>query len=460
MKKSVILCIDDEKLVLDSLKTELKGTFGENYTIELTEDPNEALEIFVELLNDGHEIPLVISDYVMPNIKGDELLKRFHGISPNTLKIMLTGQATTEGVTNAVNWARLYRYMAKPWEAEDLTLTVREALKSYFQDKKLEAQNEELRKMNEELEQRVQERTEEISEKNVILEQQRNELDYQHTNITSSIRAAFRIQQALLPSDLALKSHLDQHFVLYKPKDIVSGDFYWIKHIEETLTGKDKKNTPQSKKEGSLVLAAADCTGHGVPGAFMSLLGIALLHEIVSKYSTEIANDSILSAGEILNRLRDKIIEALHQSNRNVEIHEGMDIALCVLDMTSNTMQYAGANNSLYIVKDTAIPDKKYLFELKPDKMPIGLHSEIHPFTNHSLQLTHGDIFYIFSDGYADQFGGADFRKFLVKNFKDYLVSIAGESMIKQKELLTRTLDDWRGDTPQVDDIMVIGVKV
>jgi len=164
MSKPIIICVDDEKIVLTSLKSELKAAFGSKYMIETAEGGEDALEVMNELLEDGYEVPLVISDYIMPDIKGDELLKKIHEISPETLKIMLTGQADSSAVGNAVNYAKLYRYIAKPWEAKDLALTVTEAVRSYFQTKQIEEQNEQLRELNKNLEKKVEERTRELSE--------------------------------------------------------------------------------------------------------------------------------------------------------------------------------------------------------------------------------------------------------------------------------------------------------
>src|SRR3989339_319679 len=430
-KKSVILCIDDEKMVLNSLKIELKENFGEHHNIELTENPEEAVEIFNELVESGVEIPLIISDYVMPNIKGDELLKRFHEFSQKTLKIMLTGQATTEGVTNAVNWARLYRYISKPWVAEDLAMTVREAIKSYFQDQKLEKQNEELKQINEELEQRVYDRTLEISEKNIILEIQKNELGIRNKNITDSIIAAKRIQQALLPSENILKTYFSDYFIFFKPKDIVSGDFYWVRQFESLI-----------------IIAVADCTGHGVPGALMSILGISSLNEIINNYSDEEIRQ--IKACDILNRLKEKIISAFMHTNKANENKEGMDIALCIIDLNKNSLQYAGAFNPLCIVRFDDYASGSF-HEVVADKMPVGYHTdEKTNFKNNIISLSKGDIIYLFSDGYADQFGGAYNKKFMKKKFRELLSFISNKPLNEQQEILELTLTEWMGEFPQI----------
>ena len=439
MSKPVILCVDDERFVLNSLKTELKEEFGDKHIITIAETPEEAIEIFKELMEDNIDVPLIISDYIMPNIKGDELLKRIHEISPKSLKIMLTGQATTEGVTNAVNWARLYRYMAKPWEAKDLKLTVKEAIKSFNQELQLEQQNEELKKMNEVLEIRVKERTQEIFEKKKKLEQQKDELNAQHKNITDSINAAKRIQIALFPTSDIFKNSFSEHFIFYKPKDIVSGDFFW------------------AHKYGDIIIfTVADCTGHGVPGALMSILGISSLNEIISQYSQNEINE--LKASEILNQLRTKIISSFHQADKNNEQREGMDIALCILNLKTNLLQFSGANNSILIVEtENSLKSQ----EISPDKMPVGfVHEKMSDFTNNQIQLKKGDTLYLYSDGYADQFGGLCNKKFMKSKFKELLNYISDRQLSEQKRILNLSLSEWMGNTEQIDDILVIGVKI
>src|ERR1035437_9360448 len=327
MKRSVILCIDDEKMILSSLKSELKIYFGDQHLIEISDDPKEALVIFENLKEDGYEIPLVISDYIMPNMHGDELLKIIHEKSPQTVTIMLTGQATAEGITNAVNWARLYRFIAKPWDPKDLILTVREALKSFVQERQLEFQNHELKELNDVLEKKVQERTHEIVFKNEMLELQKDELKIKNKSITDSIKAAFIIQKALMPAPETLNQLFPHYFMFFKPKDIVSGDFFWCRKVENTI-----------------YFAVADCTGHGVPGAFMSMLGISLLNDIVTDSSQK-------TPSAIMFELRDKIKYLLNNNRRYNEHQDGMDIAFCSIDTETNILQYAGAFSPAYIMR-------------------------------------------------------------------------------------------------------------
>ena len=263
----------------------------------------------------------------------------------------------------------------------------------------------------------------EISVKNNILEKQKQE-------ITDSILYAKRIQTALLPLNDLISDIFPEHCILYKPRDIVSGDFYWIKQIQNKV-----------------VIAVADCTGHGVPGAFMSLLGIMLLNESVSSIDD-------LSASSILNKLRDKVKDALRQTGKRNEQKDGMDMALCILDKESQVIQYAGAYNPLYLIRNNEI------IETKADKNPIGIYVMEKPsFTDHNIKIENGDIIYLFSDGYVDQMGENN-KKFLRKNFKDLLLNIHHKPMYEQKEILDSTIENWKKDEKQVDDILVFGFKI
>jgi len=193
---------------------------------------------------------------------------------------------------------------------------------------------------------------------------------------------------------------------------------------------------------------AADCTGHGVPGGFMSMLGIAFLNEIVNK-SKE------LHSNEILNQLRQQVIHSLHQTGKSGEAQDGMDVSLYILNHEEKKLQFSGANNPLIIIRNDEI------IEIKGDKMPIGIHTRAdEPFTNHEIELFEGDVVYSFTDGYQDQFGGKRGKKFMSKNFKELLLKMHKKPMDKQKEILEKTLNEWQGSFERVDDILVMGVKI
>ena len=278
------------------------------------------------------------------------------------------------------------------------------------------------------LETKVKIRTREIEDQKVEIEAQRDEIAGQNKEITDSIHYARRIQHAVLPGKLTLEKSLPEHFILLKPRDIVSGDFFWVEQKHERV-----------------IVCAADCTGHGVPGAFMSLLGLTFLNEIVNK-------DEILKASEILDRLRLYIINAM--SHKDSQAKDGMDLSLVVLDRQLNQMEYAGAYNPLVMIRDGE------MIEYKADKMPVGKHiGEERPFTNHRIQLQKGDVIYLFSDGFPDQFGGEKGGKYKSRPFRRLLQSISSEPMEKQEQLLEEELKEWMRDIEQVDDILVMGIR-
>jgi len=260
---------------------------------------------------------------------------------------------------------------------------------------------------------------------------QRDEIANKNKEITDSIYYAKRIQTAILPQNEDINEYLQDYFILFKPRDIVSGDFYWV-----------------GRKQHKTVIVAADCTGHGVPGAIMSMLGVSTLNEIINK-------EEVLNAGDILDLLRENIKITLSQTGKDGEAKDGMDVSLCVLDQENNHLQYAGANNPLWIVRNDDV------IEFKADKMPIGIHfGEERPFTNNDIALQKGDICYIFSDGYADQFGGTNAKKFKSVPFKKLILEISQLPMNEQQIRIEKAHLDWKGELQQVDDILVIGFKI
>jgi len=288
----------------------------------------------------------------------------------------------------------------------------------------LEIQSSELKERNDE----ILSANEELKQLNEITSRQRDE-------IISSINYAQRIQSALLPPETYISELLNENFILHKPRDIVSGDFYWIKQVNQYI-----------------VLVAADCTGHGVPGAFMSMLGMSYLNEIVQRRE-------ITQANQILNELRKQIKYSLRQHGQRYESKDGIDMALCVMDLKSMKMQYAGANNPIYLIKD--VNGTTELKEIKADRMPLGFYQgKDISFVNHDIQLEMGDTFYMFSDGFIDQKGGKGNKKYMRKNFKDFLLEIHDQPMHDQKGILDKTLAAWMGNNSQTDDILVIGVRV
>ena len=286
-------------------------------------------------------------------------------------------------------------------------------------------------------------------------------IENKNKNITDSIQYAKRIQTAILPSFELMGKCMPENFIFLKPKDIVSGDFFWIRDMRcSPAAGNSAEvSCDMNSKVKKLIFAAADCTGHGVPGAFMSMLGIAFLNEIVNRYAEQqTVND--IQPNEILTELRAKIKASLHQTGKEGESKDGMDISLCIYDSSQNILEYAGANSPLWIVRRNN-DEPASLLEFKADKMPIGIYlNEQDEFTKHTIQLQKGDTAYLFSDGFEDQFGGEKGRKFLSKNFKQLLLDINSFPMDQQKKLLEQRLNSWMGDRhEQVDDILVLGLR-
>jgi serine phosphatase RsbU (regulator of sigma subunit) len=281
------------------------------------------------------------------------------------------------------------------------------------------------------LEQKVIERTEEVVRQKREIESKNEELEILYKQVTDSIHYAKRIQDAILPSNSNVKRMLPDSFILFKPKDIVSGDFYWIE-----------------EKSGLVYFAAVDCTGHGVPGAFMSLVGHNILKEIIK-------NSSVLRPGEILDQMREGVMGTLRADDSGKQAKDGMDMTLCAINYDTLELQYAAAFNPLYIIRNGELV-------IHPaNKFPIGSFvGEKVNFDNHTIQLQKGDQIFIFSDGYADQFGGPSGKKFMVGNFRKLLTQIAHMDSASQKAYLDETLLKWQGGQEQVDDVLVIGVKV
>jgi serine phosphatase RsbU (regulator of sigma subunit) len=270
------------------------------------------------------------------------------------------------------------------------------------------------RQDNEQFELRLQEQNARIEEKN--------------REITDSITYARRLQEAILPPAKLLDQLLPGSFVYYKPKDIVAGDFYWVEEME-----------------GRTLFAVADCTGHGVPGAMVSVVCSNALNRAVKEFR-------LSDPGKILDKVTELVVETFEKSESDVK--DGMDISLCSLDKSTNTLSWAGANNPLWIIR------KGKLDEVRPDKQPIGKFDRVRPFASHTFHLEKGDRIYIFSDGFADQFGGPKGKKFKYTPLKELLLAGNGHSPKDHKIQLDKTFTGWKGDLEQVDDVCIMGVRL
>ena len=281
----------------------------------------------------------------------------------------------------------------------------------------------------------------ELEKSKQLIEQQKEEVDEKNQEIISSLRYAKRLQEALLPPRNLLESFFkDNYFILYNPRDIVSGDFYWARKI---------KTTPrEGNPKDFLLVAVADCTGHGVPGAFMSLLGSNFLHQSATE-------KDVNTPAQALDFLNQKIITTLNHGYGEEKIRDGMDISFIAIDMETKQLAYSGANNPAYVVRN------KSLETLKANKQAIGnMNDTVLPFDNVTTQLHEGDCVYLFTDGYADQFGGPKGKKLMRKQFEEVLIANSEKTMHEQRQALENTYNNWKGDLEQVDDVCVIGIRV
>jgi serine phosphatase RsbU (regulator of sigma subunit) len=293
-----------------------------------------------------------------------------------------------------------------------------------------------LRKRAKNLQEQVDLKTMELRSEKEKVEEQHKIIARKNQNITASINYARRIQNSVLPIKENITKILPESFVFIKPKDIVSGDFCWFTEI-------DKNGNPQDKL---IIVAAIDCTGHGIPGAFMSLVGNSLLNDVIHK--------GIVNPSKILEKLHEEIIVTLKKEEKDSATVDGMDVSLCVIDRKNRTLEFASTGQPLILVKNgkTEI--------IRSGKYPIGLVlKKERYYETYKFSLEEKDIFYIFSDGYIDQFGGPDDEKFSEVRFEKLVSGIHHLEMNEQEKIIAKTMEDWKGNNPQLDDILVIGMR-
>jgi len=454
---------DQDSLVLEAekTKTDIKIRFRKDqrlytaeYTyLELDNSSQYFKDVVVSIITDitDHNIPVynIIRKQVLITLFFLILLLLILTLATRSLKYILRDMLRK---TTSIASGKLHQRVRVIGENEFTTLAEHfnymvENLEASYKDlnqknKVIEDKNKTLQEQNEEI---ATQRDEIEAQRNFVVEQ--NELlEKQKKAILDSINYAQKIQQATLPDQAVINELIPENFIIFRPRDIVSGDFYWLTRVEN-----------QS------IIAAADCTGHGVPGAFMSMLGAAFLNEIVNK-------EYITHPGVILRKLRKEVIEALQQKGEYGEQKDGMDIALCSIDFEKMHLQFAGANNPLCLVRKNDVEiisgartfnfEDCVLYEIKGDRMPIGIHYRMDNFTMHEVRLHPGDSLYIFSDGYADQFGGPEGEKFKSRSFKELLLQNCQKSMEEQKIILEQKLEEWKEGYEQIDDILVIGFRV
>jgi sigma-B regulation protein RsbU (phosphoserine phosphatase) len=313
----------------------------------------------------------------------------------------------------------------------------------YKEKKKVDEENEKLTVEKEKLEtekKKVDEKVKKLWNQSTAIHKEKeriNELklvvEHKHQEVIDSVNYAKRIQEAILPDLKEVNASLPQSFILFKPKDIVAGDFYWF-----------------GKPEGSneAIIASVDCTGHGVPGAFMSMIGNTLLNQVVFERK-------ITEPNQVLTALNEEVNRALKQTQADSESRDGMDIAICSFDLDKPEMHYSGAMRPLYFIRNGE------LAETKASKFPIGgqSYNVEKVYVNHVIPLQKGDTIYISTDGYADQFSPDD-KKLMTRKFKEILLSIQDKTMEEQKQFLNEYIENWKGSMEQTDDILVIGIRI
>lgn len=403
-----ILYIDDSERNL----SRFTSAFKQDYHVYTATTGEAGLEIMEKKF-----FQLVITDQQLPDMSGIEFLEMILTLYPDSMRMIMSGTSDKDTIIQALNKGIIYRYVAKPWDREDLMQSIDSAMEVY----NLKVQNrnliDSLEDAKRNLERKVIERTREI--------------ERQKENITDSLRYASRIQKALMLPAEELDAMLPSYFILNKPKDIVSGDFYWV-----------------ARKSERLIVAVADCTGHGVPGAFMSILGISFLNEIV-------INLELPRASDILNELRSQIIRALGQTGQRDETKEGMEMALCVIDFEHHLLEYAGAFRPMYLVSGDD------LNVIQGDRMPIGIYGEeIASFSNKEVPFKEKDMIYLFTDGYVDQIGGLQRKTFKTIRFKRLLKEISDKPMDEQQFILREEHEIWRAGQEQIDDVLILGVRL
>ncbi len=415
MKEYNILYVDDEVSNLQGFES----IYFTDYHIYTAISGNAALEILRKQL-----IHVIITDQKMPGMTGVEFLNKVVIKYPDPIRIILTGYSDIEVIIKAINSCGIYRYLTKPWDLQEMNMVLDQAIETYSLRKQNKKLVDDLQKVNEDLELKVRERTLEV-------ERQKANIEEKNDKITASINYAKRIQEAMLPKIEDIKEHLNDVFVFFKPRNIVSGDFYWFHEYY-----------------GKIIIAAVDCTGHGVPGAFMSMVGTQALNNIVSikhYYKPDL----------ILNELRKEVRILLQQdSSKN---KDGMDVSLCMIDHDREIINFAGAKNTLVYIENGEV------VQCKGDRHSIGGSLDTKKeaiFRNHQVALKSNTTYYLFTDGYQDQFGGAEDKKFMIKRLKELFLDIYTLPMAEQQQVLENTLSEWMQGRSQVDDILVLGFRV
>jgi|GEM_PF-2158708 len=418
MEHFLIFLVDDDPIFLKVLETQF--TEQTSYTVQTFATGEECLK------NLSSNPNIIFLDYYLSpaNVKafnGLQVLDKIKEAHPNIQVVMLSSQDRIEVAVNCMKHDA-FDYIIK---SEATFMRAKKAITVLFYQKELEKELVFYKTSAVILEKMVEDKTREVVEQRHIIEEK-------HKEITDSINYAEHIQRSLLPNNSLLEENLKDHFVFYQPKAIVSGDFYWASKLSNN----------------NFALLTGDSTGHGVPGAILSILNISCIEKAIEA-------EKLTEPSEILNHTRAKIIETLKKDGSAEGGKDGMDCSLIAFDFKNNQLTYSAANNPVWIIRD------KKMLEFAPNRMPIGKHfNDGVTFTQHTINLKKDDVVYAITDGMSDQFGGPNGKKFMKKQLKDLLVSISHLPMGVQKEKLSTSFNNWKADLEQVDDVTIVGVRI
>ena len=424
MNPFLIFLVDDDPIFLKVLETQF--TERTHHIIKTFSTGEECLR------NLSKKPDLIFLDYYLhpedPSLNGLIILDKIKTANPEIQVIMLSSQDQIEVAVNCMKH-EAFDYIIK---SEATFMRAQKAITVLFNQRKLEKEVVFYRTSAATLEKMVVERTREVVEQRLLIEDK-------HKEITDSINYAVNIQKSLLPSESFLSESLKDYFVFYEPKDVVSGDFYWANRLSN----------------GNIALLTGDSTGHGVPGAIMSILNISCIEKAIEA-------EKLIEPYEILNHTRTKIIETLRRDGSADGGKDGMDCSLISFDFKNNTLTYAAANNPIWIVRSLdEEQNTKEILEFAPNNMPVGKHDNDNThFSQHTVHLKKGDVVYGITDGMADQFGGPKGKKFMKKRLKELLMAISHLAMPIQRDRLSNTFNNWKADLEQVDDVTIVGVRI
>jgi phosphoserine phosphatase RsbU/P len=401
-----ILICDDSPTIQLAIQEMLKSDSAEKYETILANNGREAC-----ILANRFRPDLILMDIEMPEMDGIEAIRKiksFDKLQTIPIVVLSGSRSFQKAMKFGAN-----DFLLKPVDQYELLLRIQLNIELALKTVEIKRQHDLL----------IEQKQEVINQRDTIMQHQRDLLD--------DLNYASYIQKAIFPDNVLFEELCSSYFIYNKPKNIVSGDFYWV-----------------SRKNDLFVFAVGDCTGHGISGALMTIAGNAFLNDIVNNYNQD-------EADKILNDLRIRVIKLLHQKGNIGEASNGMDIALCVYDKNTGTLKFSGANNPLYIIRSNNTFDI-----IKADKMPIGIHINYEkPFAVNELTIAKGDTIYMFSDGFADQFGGDDGVKFRYKQFQELLFNCSSMPMIEQVQMIEYTMTKWMGSYEQVDDMLILGLK-